>query len=301
MMKSRKRILALIMAGVMALSLAACGDKDNGTAAESSAEAQETASTEEEEKVDAFAAAQEKMQDVTSMDAKMVMEMEMAMAANGEEQSVKTVTTMNMTCFSDPVRMKIDVMIDMGEAGSGTQVLYVKEEEDGSCNMYMFDGTGWQAQSVSMADLGEYDARSNMLGSMDSSYNFVEDGMEQVDGRNAYKYTGAITGDEMDEAILSSGALDSFSSLGVDEEQLESMMSDLGEIPITLWIDEESLYPVRYEMDMTAPMDKLMTNLLDTMGDQVDGLSMSIPKMSVAMTCSNYNTAAEIEFPTVEE
>lgn len=290
----KKKLLALMMAAVLAMSLAACGDEAAGSdVSDGAAESSEAVA----EDVDPFETAVENVNAVTNMDAKMVMEMNMAVAANGEEQSMESVTTMDMVYFSDPVRMKIDLTMDMGEIGSAAQSVYAEATEDGAYTMYLFDGENWMAQSVSLADIEEYDARDSMLANMDSSYNFKAAGTEQVDGANAYKYTGAITGDAMNEVMISSGALDSFSSLGIDESQLESMMTDLGEIPVTLWIDEATLYPVKYEMDMTAAMDKLVANMMDTMGDQAEGLSMSIPKMKVIMTCSNFNAATDFEIP----
>ncbi len=97
--------------------------------------------------------------------------------------------------------------------------------------------------------------------------------------------------------MLSSGALDSANQLGMDTSQVDSMLDDLGELTIDLWIDEATLYPVKYEIDMTGAMDTLMTNMIAAMGEQGEGISMSIPKMAVSMTCSNYNGVTEIAIP----
>lgn len=291
----KKKILAFMMTVVLAMSLAACGDDaaGSGTPNDAAGSAEETVEAE----VDPYEAALENMKAVTSMDAQMVMEMDMTVGADGEEQSMETVTTMDMVCFNDPVRLKLDMTMDMGEIGSVTQNVYAEAAEDGTYTMYLYDGESWTVQNVENAAVEQYDARGNMLANMDSSYHYVAAGTEQVDGANAYKYTGKITGDDLNETMISSGALDSFSSLGIDESQLESMMTDLGEIPVTMWIDEATLYPVKYEMDMTAAMDKLMANMLEAMGDQASGLTISIPKLKVAMTCSDFNAATAFEIP----
>lgn len=285
----KKKIFALMMSAVLALSFAACGNKAAGGEA--------GAAGTEEEKVDAYAAAQENMKSVTNMNYEMVMEMDMSMGANGETQGVETVTTMQIAYFSDPVHMKIDMKMDMGDLGNAEQTMYMDTDENGTMTMYMNDGTGWSAQEVATVDMEQYDARANMLSNLDSSYNYVEAGMEQVDGKNAYKYTGAITGNAMNETILSSGALNSLSSLGIGESELESMMSDLGEIPVVLWIDEESLYPVKCEMDMTAVMSKLMSNMMEAMGDQAGGMTIEIPNMKVTVNCFDFNAATDFEIP----
>lgn len=290
----KKKLLVLMMAAVLAMSVTACGENASTDSADGVAQNTEAAV----EEIDPYEAALENMNAVTNMDAQMVMEMDMAIGAGDETQSMETVTTMDMVYFSDPVRMKIDMTMEMGELGSVTQNVYAEIAEDNSTyTMYLYDGSDWMAQSVGLADVEQFDARGNMIANMDSSYNYTAAGTEQIDGANAYKYTGKITGDALNETMLSSGALDSLSSLGMDESQLESMMTDLGEISVTMWIDEATLYPVKYEMDMTAAMDKLVSNIMEAMGDQAAGMTMSIPKMYITMTCSDFNEATDFEIP----
>ena len=161
----------------------------------------------------------------------------------------------------------------------------------------MNDGTGWQSQTVSAADLDQYDFSTDMNLYLTGDYGFEEAGTEAVDGANAYKYTGAITGDEMKELMLASGAMNSVSQLGLDTTQVDSMLDGLGDLAINLWIDEATLYPVKYEIDMTDAMNTLMTNMVEAMGEQGEGVSMSIPKMTMSMTCSNYNAATDFTVP----
>ena len=115
----KKRVLALTLAMMMTLSVTACGGKDTSTSAESNevqtqeeetsseeetpAEAEETTEdtaeeaeveTEAPEETDAFAAALENMKSVTNLEGLMVMEMNMEVSADGQTESVESVTTM---------------------------------------------------------------------------------------------------------------------------------------------------------------------------------------------------------------
>lgn len=304
-MKKRNRLAALMLVTVMSMSLAACGKSGNDSqatgqdaGAETDADAaSEEAEAPEEEKEDPFAAAQKNMTNVTSLDAKTVMEMDMVIGANGEEQSLESVTTMDMSCFYEPLRMRMEMTVDAGEAGSASTSLYAETDESGTCTAYMNDGTGWQSQTVSASDLDQYDFSTDMNLYLNGNYGFQEAGTEAVDGANAYKYTGAITGDEMKELMLSSGALDSVSKIGLDTTQVDSMLDGLGDLAINMWIDEATLYPVKYEIDMTDAMNTLMGNLVEAMGEQGEGVSMSIPKMIMSMTCQNYNAATDFSVP----
>lgn len=292
-MKKRNKILMLMLAALLAMSMTACGGKDSGSE-------NTPAETQEEQAVDPFEAAQENIAAVTSMDASMVMEMDMEVGANGETQTMESETTMELSTFSDPLRLKMDMTVNTSMAGqemSQQMSVYADTLEDGTSMIYLFDGTNWQSQEVTAQDITQYDTSTDMAAYMYGDYNFEPAGTEQVDGANAYKYVGSITGDEMKEVILSSGVLDQLSSLGMGSEDLDSMLEDVSELPINLWIDEATLYPVKYEMDMTEIMNNLVTNMLASMGEQVEGLTMSIPKMKVSMTCKNFNAATDFEIP----
>lgn len=302
----KRKILTLLLAGMLALSVTACGGKDdsasakdNGARAGENANGTEASEGEnaeaeaEKEEIDAFAAAQENMVSVTNLEGQMLMEMNMELAANGQEQSMESVTTMDMTFFNEPRKMKMEMTVDMGEAGSVSQSVYGDVAEDGTAMMYLYDGASWQSQAVGTADLEQYDAGSSMLSFMNDGSAYTLDGM---DG-NAYKYSSVLSGEEAKEALLSAGALDSLSSLGIDASQMDEMLNDIGELTQYIWIDEASLYPVKYEVDMTEVMDTLMAGMLESMGEQAEGLSIGISKMKMTMTCSNFNSATDFTIP----
>lgn len=299
-MKRKNKFLALLLAATLSFSVTACGSADSGTA---DGEKQTTEDSkeggDESSDVDVLAAAQEKMKTdkISSLNGKMVMDMEMTINANGESQSMQSVNTIDMSCLYDPVRIKLNMTVDAGESGTSDMSMYIDADENGTYTMYMNDGTSWQSQTVEVGQIEQYDASSNMSEYMQDSYDYQDAGSEQVDGKNARKYTGTIKGDDLKDTMMSTGALDSLSSLGMDTSQVETMFSDLGDLPITLWIDEESLVPIKYEMDMAPLMNKLMANMIEAMGEEAEGVSMEFGKMFVTMTCSDYNAVEEFEIP----
>ncbi len=294
----KNKFLALLLAATMSFSVSACGSADSADTGKQTAEDNGDSSKENTD-VDVFAAAQEKMKSekISSLTGKMVMDMEMTISADGETQTMKAANTMDMTCFYDPTRFKMDMTVDAGESGTSNMTMYADTAEDGTCTLYISDGTNWQAQEVELTQIEQYDAASNMTGYMQDSYEFQDAGTEQIDGKNARKYTGTLKGDDLKETVMSTGALDSLNSLGMDTTQVESMFNDLGDLPINLWIDETDLVPVKYEMDMTSLMSKLMANTLEAMGSEAEGVSMEFNKLHVVMTCSDYNSAEEFEIP----
>lgn len=293
----KRKFWALFLTAALALSVTACGN-DSSAPAESGSQTEESAEApaeEEEVQVDPMEAALENMDAVSSMEAKMIMNMDMVVSANGQEQSMESVTTMDMACFNDPLKIKMEMTIEA--AGESQEMSVYGEEEDGTYMMYVYDGSSWQSQEVERTDLGEFDARDSMLSSIGDGSVYTAEGEEQIDGANAYKYSYVMTEEETKQAVLSSGALDQLSSLGIDESQIEGMLSGLGDITTYVWIDAETLYPIRYEMDMTDVMDALMVSMVEAIGEQAEGLSMNVPKMEIIMTCSNFNNVADFSVP----
>lgn len=287
-MKMKNRLFAMLLAFVMVLGLAACGggdggDKDPGAGGNEGGSAPEA-------QADPLEEAQKVMAAATSMDATMVMEMDMTAAG----QTMETTTTMAMSMFTDPMKMQVEVEMDMGELGSQAMSIYADTDESGAMTMYLYDGSTWYAQAGTAADMEGYDLSGTLEGYMASTSNFAQSGEETVDGVEAYKYTGTVEGAELREVLESSNALDSLSSLGLTAEETEALMNGLDAITVSMWISKADYCPVRYEMDMTGTMQSLFTKLAENVEG---GESLTYDKMLITMTISNLNNATDFSVP----
>ena len=301
----KKKFLTLALA--VMLTVTACGGKDTSTSAESkeaqteesavSSEGEEAEEADAPEEVDALTAAMENMSAAANMEGHMVMEMDMEVTADGQSQSIASVITMDMTVFDDPMKLKVEANADMGEEGSVQQTIYGEVTEDGTATIYIYDGEEWYSQVVGVADMMQYDAGSSMISLIDNESMYKLEGIEKVNGASAFKYSCVTSGEEAKQQILSTGALDSLASLGFDLNQLENLWGDIGELTEYVWIDKASLYPVKYEVDMTQIMDALMSSMITSLGEQAKGLEMGVSKMKISMTCSNFNNAADFTIP----
>ena len=272
-MKLRTRVAAFALGTAMAVSLAACG---GGTAAK-------------EDVTEKIRAATAKVNEVESMEATMFMEMDMSVMG----QSVQADTTMDMVCFNDPVKMKADMTMDMGSLGSVSMSVFARADGD-TCEMYLYDGNTWTSQTATVNMLEQYDAQQSVNLYLDSGAEYISVGTEEINGVTTDKYTGVIRGDAMEEVLKASGAATNLeSSLGglVD---VSDLYSNLGDMPITVWIDQQSGYPVRYFMDMTDVMQSMMSKALSGIEG---GDTLTIDKVEVTMDCANYNNAADFEIP----
>lgn len=278
-MKRKNTWLALALCAVLTLSLTACGGSgDKGS---------------KKDDVDPLAAAEENMANAKSMEIEMIMDMDMEVMG----ETMETTTTIDMTSFSDPLRMKADMAISMSGYGSESMTMYAEQTSGNQVTVYLNEGSEWMSETASVEDLGQFDTGASMGFYLDSSSGMTQSGTETVNGTACYKYTGKITGSAVKDVMMESGALDSLGSTGLSQSDLEQMLNNLGDIPVTLWIGQESLYYVRMDLDMTACMDGLMQAMVESMGGAELGITMSVPKMTITMNCSNFNSAADFTIP----
>ncbi|BDF72119.1 hypothetical protein CE91St41_31000 [Oscillospiraceae bacterium] len=286
----RNRITAAALAACLALSLAACGETTTQ---------------------DPVQAAQERLQDVKSMESDVVMDMAFQVPSGTDAAAITLAERMRMeiVTFTDPLKLKAEVAVSLDFTGAGldnqepmmSMTMYAAQEGD-AYNMYITDGASWQSQSVALEDLGQYDAQENLEFYLDSSESFTQAGSGDVNGAPADRYDGVIKGKDMEQVLRASGALDALDSLNLssemDAEKLKEIYSDLPDLPCSLWIDQKSGYPVQYEMDMTALMNQVLTRLVGAVdGSAGDADGLAVEQMRMTMTCSGFNAAEDFEIP----
>lgn len=289
-MKKTKRALAALSALTLTLSLTACGGGqqstgDSGTDAMTPAER--------------VAAAEEKMSALTSLSIDMAQDIGMSFAMADQSQELNMSTKMQMDVIQEPLKAKGTMQIDMGEELGGVQdvELYIMTEDD-TANVYMQMNGQWIKQSVTEAELGQYDAADSLELYLDSAADFAEAGTEQVGGADATKFTGVIKGDKLYDVIEESGVLSSLGQTGTDvsEDELKAMLSELGDLPMSVWINADG-YPVQYEMDMSQMIDSILQKALEMEGAADQGMTMTVSKAAMSLTCSNFDAVEDFELP----
>ena len=290
-MKKTKRALAALSALTLTLSLTACGGGGQQSTGDSGTDAMTPA--------ERVAAAEEKMSALTSLSIDMTQDIGMSFAMADQSQELNMSTKMQMDVIQEPLKAKGTMQIDMGEELGGVQdvELYIMSEDD-TANVYMQMGGQWIKQSVTEAELGQYDAADSLELYLDSAADFAEAGTEQVGGADATKFTGVIKGDKLYDVIEESGVLSSLGQTGTDvsEDAIKSMLSELGDLPMSVWINADG-YPVQYEMDMSQMIDSILQKALEMEGAADQGMTMTVSKAAMSLTCSNFNAVEDFEQP----
>lgn len=267
-----KKAMACLLGMTLVLSLCACGSP------RTSAEVMKRAG--------------ENLAKVKSMTFDMTLEM--SMSAGGE--TVDMVVGMEGETTTEPVVVHADMAIDLGALGAMEMELYAEQNDD-TVTTYISALGQWRKEE---APLDEENAALDAKGDMGSSLAYAsgleEIGVETVGGVEAARYDGVITKEHLQEVLKSTGVLDDLGDAMDLKKSLEDAAENtagLGDIPISIWIDKEAMLPVRYEMDMTEMMQKLM--------DQVStAVSMEYPTVSrvkVSMTIGGIDAVDAITIP----
>lgn len=267
-----KKLLAALLVLALMLGLCACGSP------RTSAEVMKRAG--------------ENLAKVKSMTFDMTLEM--SMSAGGE--TVDMVVGMEGETTTEPVVVHADMAIDLGALGAMEMELYAEQNDD-TVTTYISALGQWRKEE---APLDEENAALDAKGDMGSSLAYAsgleEIGVETVGGVEAARYDGVITKEHLQEVLKNTGVLDDLGDAMDLKKSLEDAAENtagLGDIPISIWIDKEAMLPVRYEMDMTEMMQKLM--------DQVStAVSMEYPTVSrvkVSMTIGGIDAVDAITIP----
>ena len=239
-----------------------------------------------------LAQAKNTMETEESMAAEMTMEMDMGM--NGE--TIETTTLASIRSQQNPLTMAMEMSMVMSDGTEVDQMQMYAVEEDGHLRTYMSTADVWYAETLELGDLSQYIAEENLDLYLDHITDITSSKQEEVNGTKTTKITGVITGDAMKEAIAGSGLTASAQSMGISEEMMADLYDELGDLPISLWIDAEG-YVLKYEMDMTEMMQKIMNESMKAMGASEEDLLVKIEKTGITMVCSQFNAVEEIVIP----
>ena len=283
-MKKMNRFLALAMALVMLLALCACGEGGTRSVITPDFESR-------------MRQAQENMSKLESMHMEMRMDVTMELSVLGQTQPMDMRVYYTMDTQNEPARTKLVITTSsMGQ--SQEQVMYTDE----SGMIYMqIDGRSWQRQSAqgnSQANEMQPDQMLQLF--LNSAGSFRETGSETINGSKATVYSGVLGGDYVKQVRETTG-LGSTLGEALGTGDAGNLFDNLGEIPMTVAIDDESGLVVRYTMDMAQVMENLMKNLFNSMltSQGLNGVEIEI-KVSNCMataTLSQFNSVPEIVIP----
>ena len=217
-------------------------------------------------------------------------------------QKVDMDIDINAVYFKDPMKMKMDMKLVNNAAGKDasedekemTASMYFMKEEDNYV-MYMGMEDTWTKTTMSKDD----EQYKQLIEMLDKGMTSTEDSFSDL-------YTKAdtqpkdqtmlelkITGEKLAEEIEKSG---------VDTSTLESagtsldMIKQLGEIPISMGVDNDNIYWKSVSVDLKDIIQSALELYVTALGGGKD-ISMSVDKCQIELAYDNYNKAADFELP----
>ena len=241
-MKKTKRIIVFVILAAMLLSLCGCGMFRTRVAK-----------------------AAVKMSKLESLHADIEAQLGMSVSLLGQDVNADATVTGGADIQRDPAQMYMDLTADVASLEQGL-LLYGTERDGGFDVYYSADsGKNWIKGSVNTdvdAKNAKVDGKSVFLLLSDSAASFKEYGKEKVNGADAIRYNGEITSDELKTALKLANAKQALEeSLGVELD--DGVFSDIGSIPVSIWIDIKTDMIVRIEMDLSDAMQGLVPAIVD--------------------------------------
>lgn len=278
-MKKAKRILVFAILAAMLLSFCGCGMFRTHVAK-----------------------AAIKMSKLDSLHADVEMQIGMGISLLGQDVNADAAIMGGADIQRDPERVYVNLMAEV--AGFEQNLLFYGVGRDDGFDVYssVDSGESWTKDSIENDDSSKSskaDGKSVFLLLSDSAASFKEYGKEKVNGSDAIRYNGKITSDELRQALELANAKQALEE-SLDVELDDDVFEDLGDVPVSIWIDVKSGMIVRIEMDMSDVMQGLVPVLVDKAMEKTDigiGVNTKVYEVTVSITLSEFD-AVQVTKPT---
>ena len=278
-MKKAKRILVFAILAAMLLSLCGCGMFRTHVAK-----------------------AAIKMSKLESLHADIEIQIGMGISVLGQDVNADATVTGGADIQRDPERVYVNMNAEV--AGFEQNLLFYGVGRDDGADVYSSadSGESWTKDSIENDDSSKSskaDGKSVFLLLSDSAASFKEYGKEKVNGSDAIRYNGKITSDELRQALELANAKQALEE-SLDVELDDDVFEDLGDVPVSIWIDVKSGMIVRVEMDMSDVMQGLVPVLVDKAMEKADigiGVNTKVYEVTVSITLSEFD-AVQVTKPT---
>lgn len=240
---------------------------------------------------------------VTAKSARLHMTMDMAFDLQGETTSMTM--KMDEACTQDPLSAEVNMTMDMGSLGKMDTTMYLVQEGKEYVSYTKVSGgilgdedVGWSQSTIDVTDLKQYNAMDNAKLYLDVLNSFQSAGKEAIGSYNTIRYDGKVTGQDISKMLDTLG--DNVSSMlsTADASTMADLFSQLDGIPMSVWIDQKTALPVRYEMDLSSMVNELMSTMINALGSlSSEAVDFQVSKARVTVECSDYNAVAPITVP----
>lgn len=291
----KRRISALCCALFLLMGTACGGSSAGGHAAGNEAD---TAAVNE---------ALKKLDGCTSCVVTQVTEIEETLVEEGITYEHTGVTQTEITLISSPkLRMKNENLSQAnydGQEVSQHTISYILPK-DGGYIEYYFDGTTWYyviaEDETAIPSVRVLDLAAMFMLNVES---FGKTATETLDSGKAHRYDAHLGGTALVSFLESNGYLSSITSMSENQQNKikTNLASDLDSLVLSVWVDAESGYPVRFELELSSVLMELEESINKTLGNTTSDSQWDLKTYTMTMILSDLNAVEEIVIPAEAE
>lgn len=288
---NRKQILALCCSLLFLISTAGCGRTVRGNETDTAA----------------VNAAMKQLENCISCTVLQITEISESLVEDGSTYEHNGTTEMEITLITEPkLKMKNEnrsqAVYDGQEVNQQT-ISYILPE-NGGYREYYFDGTGWYYVFVedeeSIPDIRVTDLVSLFMLDVEA---FGKVRAESLDGGAAIRYDANLGGTSLVTYMESNGYLSSITSMSENQQNRikSNLAEDLDSLTLSVWVDEKSGYPVRFELDLSHVLVQLEEIIAESLGNLTSDSQWTLSKYSITMILSDLDAIEELTIPPEAE
>ena len=261
------------------------------------------ASTGNQADTDAVMAAVEKFSECTSFTVLQVTELQEQVSAEGMEGSYDMHNEMLLSLITEPVpQMLTETSVRMSFEGDVVEqytVSYIVPE-DGGYAEYFSDGSEWYKATTDQADaLTGLDAAVVVSTFYIDRISFGKAGEESIDGVKAIRYEGRLSGEELVGMLEANAYLSGIETMSENQQTQirNNLVKDLDGVVVSVWVAEDSGYPLRFEVNMTDVLKEMNKSIAKSLGNKSTDEQWDISNCVITMSVKDLNSVQEIILP----
>ena len=275
-MKTFRKILALLLAAVMMLSLSACGTFELK-----------------------LAKGMKNLAEYENFHADVSLSMSYGVEFLGRTLDLGTDINYAADIQKEPFKMSMRTDVSLMDI-NGTLYGYMENQGNSCVVAASADGEEWNSETVDAPELPD-SGEAAAIGVALSKYlgNFRKAGnTEQVGGSEAQRYDGSISGSDLKELLEVTGGADKL------DDELEggynpAMIDDDCEIPMALWLDRKTGVILKAEAELGSIIEGIVRETVRTeleLPEDVE-LNINVSSAYLSIRLSQFDAVDEIRSP----
>jgi len=256
---------------------------------------------------DSLKSAIKKIEETKSLHTKVSMKMEVEVF----DLDVGTDAVIDMVSHQSPYKVRSQGTLNMGLLGEKEWSVYAVKNNE-KYMLYEKKGKKWNAQEVKAKELIKYDGRNMMKIYLSQIEEIEKERTEKWEDREVIRYSGIINKDGLKKILLDAGSIElvdklfqnsllkPFGTLLEQKDKVSEMIETSIDMPVTIWIDQKSGYPLQCTMNITDVIDDTYKELTKSMSsDKARKLAekVKIEKAEIIIECDDFNEAEIIVIP----